>query len=409
MRLTPPAKYNNLASQKRGGSDLCMSGVIRTYQKCPACKGQFPSSKGAFPIVCTNGCQTQPTKFFIKLKWKGKQYAIYRDRSGRTVHSWEHASRLLAAIRTEIDSGIFDPDIYRKQSGSTFEAFWDKFLQQYPEGRSTFDKIETIGRLHFAPLFGFQMRDIRAFHVNDWWRNFKRKELSPKYSNDCLQWLKSFFMAAKALEIIEGVPNFPRPLELPETDIDWIVEEDQLKVLAKIPESDRPIFDFLFLTGCRVMEAAGLQRSDVDHKKGHIVIRHTITRKGKLGPTKNKKKRVIPLITEIRTCLKQAVPNLTGYVFVNRWGRRYSYEYLRSTWQQACQDAEVEPIKLKNATRHSFGMRLINQGVDMWRVSKTMGHSSERMTENYVKMLPNGTKEMYGRGTKRGQNKKDAM
>jgi integrase len=386
-----------------------MSGVIRTYQKCPACKNKFPSSKGSVPIVCSNGCQTQPTKFFIKLKWKGNQYAIYRDRSGRTVHSWEHASRLLAAIRTEIDSGIFDPDIYRKQSGSTFEAFWLRFLDRYPRDESTRDKVETIGRLHFDSLFAFQMRDIRAFHVDEWWNDLKGKGLSPKYSNDCLQWLKRFFNVAKALEIIERVPNFPDPLAVPDTEIDWISEEDQLKVLRRIPKHDRPIFDFLFLTGCRVMESAGLQRSDVDYKKALVVLRHTIKRNGELGFTKTRKKRVIPLVDEIKACLELAVPNLTGYVFVNKWGRRYSHEYLRSTWHQACQAAGVEPIKLKNATRHSFGMKLITQGVDMWRVSKTMGHSSERMTENYVEMLADEMKEMYGRRTKRGQNKKRSL
>ena len=103
----------------------------------------------------------------------------------------------------------------------------------------------------------------------------------------------------------------------------------------------------------------------------------------------------IPITEDIRRCLAKAINNLTGYVFVNKWGRHYSYEYIRAIWHEACKNADVEPIQLKNATRHSFGMRLISQGVDMWRVSKAMGHSSERMTENYVNMLPEDMKEFY--------------
>jgi integrase len=281
-----------------------------------------------------------------------------------------------------------------------------RFVNGYPEGESTYDKLETIGRLHFLPLFELQMRDIRAFHIDDWWRDFQKKSLSEKYMNDCLQWLKGFFNSAKRLDIIEKVPNFPDPLEVPETEIDWLTEEDQLKVLEKIPKHDKPIYDFLFLTGCRVMESAGLQRDDVNYKKDKIIIRHTIKRNGKLGFVKTKKIRVIPLVGDIRACLSQAVPNLTGYVFINKWGRRYSYDYLRSTWHRACKAAGIDPIKPKNATRHSFGMGLMSQGIDMWRVSKAMGHSTERMTENYVKMLPDEMKEMYGRVDKKGTKQK---
>lgn len=372
---------------------LCMSGVIKTYQKCPACGAKFPTSKGEVPILCGNGCQTQPTKFFIRIKWKGKVYDIYHDRSGRAMLAWQHAYRVITGIRAEIDGRVFDPGFYCKKAGTNFEVFWTKFLERYKG--STRDKIKAIGGNHLEPFFRYDIKEIRAFHIDDWWNQLRDKGLSPKYMNDCLQWLKRFFNIAHKLEIIERVPNFPDPAVVPKKKINWLTQDEQQAVYDKLPDEDKPIFDFLFLTGCRVMEAAGLQRADIDLRKGIIAIQHTINRHGKLGPTKSRNNRPIPITEDIRRCLARAINNLSGYVFVNKWGRHYSYEYIRSAWHEACKNAGVEPIQLKNATRHSFGMRLISQGVDMWRVSKAMGHSSERMTENYVSMLPEDMKEFY--------------
>ena len=46
--------------------------------------------------------------------------------------------------------------------------------------------------------------------------------------------------------------------------VPYLTEEEQLAVLAALPKHDRPIYDFLFLTGVRVNEATGLQRKDTN-------------------------------------------------------------------------------------------------------------------------------------------------
>jgi len=51
-----------------------MRGRISTYQKCPKCGAEYPSSKGGFPIICKNGCQTQPTKYYVEYFWKGQRW-----------------------------------------------------------------------------------------------------------------------------------------------------------------------------------------------------------------------------------------------------------------------------------------------------------------------------------------------
>jgi len=382
--------------------DIFMSwGRIVTNQKCPICGERYPSSKGDSPITC---CKTQPTKFLIQIYWQGKDVNISRDREGKTIHSFVHARIVLDIIRAEYKS--FDPEIYHKQSSTQFKTFWLHFLKKYEGHIGTHSKLKSIGVNQILPTFGdMQLRDIRAYHIDQWWTELLGKGLAPRTLNDLRQWLLSFLTQAQRLDIIEKVPRFPDPVDVPIKHIAWISEEEQLKVLNALPEYDRPIFDFLFLTGCRVNEATGLQRTDTDWIKGLTIINHTIRRDGSLGGTKNKKPRVIPHFPELVECLKSKVVKLNSYQFVNKWGKRYSDDYLRDRFNEACETVGVEPIPLKNATRHSFGMGLLRKGFNIWQVSKAMNHSTIRMTEYYVEVLAEETKVMYGRGSRRNPAK----
>ena len=383
-----------------------MAGVIRTYQKCPKCKKSFPSSKGGSPIICS-ACLTQPNKFYIKLPWGGESHSLYCDRQGKPMRDFHHAVGVLGEIRAQLDRKNFDPNVYKKQSKTGFLAFWDRFLEGYEDRRGSYDKIRAIGKHHLTCFYELQMRDITTLHIDDWWQS--KRELSPRYRNDCLTWLKKFFNDALRLDIIEKLPHFPIAVDVPEPDIiDYLTEDEQLAVLDRLPSYDRAIFDFLFLTGIRVNEATGLLRSDTDWKREITIIQHTIKRDGSIGIVKNKKKRIIPHVPEIRECLIRAM-KITGlhieHQFINRWRRRYSDDYLRDTFKKACIKTGVEPIHLKNATRHSFGMGLLRKGFDIWQTSKAMNHSGIGMTEHYVQLLTNEMGGMYGRGSGQSRDK----
>ena len=108
---------------------------------------------------------------------------------------------------------------------------------------------------------------------------------------------------------------------------------------------------------------------------------------------------LIPL-RAVEQCFSTVVVNLSGYVFINKWSRRYSDDYLRETFYKACDSIGVKRIKLKNATRHSFGMGLLRKGYDIWQVSKIMGHSDIKITEHYAKMVDSDIGGAYGRHSK---------
>jgi integrase len=363
-----------------------MPGTIRSYQKCRICGEAYPSSDGVYPIEC---CRTFPTKFEIRIKGE----TLYRDIKGQALRDWVTAQRALHEMQSQVDAGTFEPERYKRQSKTAFKKFWDQFSRKYKDKPSTQDKLRAV-RHHLEPFHLKQMRDIKAHNIDAWWTDL---DLGPRYKNDILVWLKSFMKYASDLEIIDKVPVMPRPVDVPETDIEFYTEAEQLTVLDNIPEQDRPIMDFMMLTGVRVNEATALYRVDVKRDRGVIKIQRTVRRDRTIGPVKNKRIRVIPLSPDIDACLKTKVVRISEYQFVNRWGRRYSADYLRDTLKKACIAAGVEPIKLKNATRHSFGMGLLKKGYDIWQTSKALNHTTIKMTENYVKILGGDIAEMYGR------------
>lgn len=369
-----------------------MRGIIGTYQKCPVCREGYASSKGSQPIIC---CHTQPTKFYIRIPFDGTTHKILYDRSGQTIHHFEHAAAVLGEVRSAIVNKTFSPSTYKKRSKTTFSAFWERFQNRY-EGASL-DKLKSIGRHHTDGLSDLQMRDIATWTIDEWWTGLQKKGLSGAYINDILGWVKAFFQYAVDLDVIERMPKrWPDPLKLPGPEVDeWFSREEQEKVLAHISECDRPIFEFLFITGVRVNEACALRRKDINRKDGVVHIRSTVKRDGSIGVVKNKRSRRIPLVA-VHQCLESKTIDIKGFVFTNRWGRRYTDDYLRERFYEACDKAGLKRIKLKNATRHSFGMGLVKRGYDAWQISKIMNHSDIKITEHYIKMLDEDIAGAYG-------------
>lgn len=382
-----------------------MSGTIRTYQKCPGCGAPFPSSKGDFPIICAT-CKTQPTKYHVAIWWNGKNECLYHDSAGATVHHWGHAVAFIGDIRSKMAAhkkgrGYFNPEAHRKQSGTSFKSFWERFLKDFTD--ATFSKVSAIGP-YLEYFNDMQMRDITAWHIKEWWRELREAKtkkgeiISDAYRHDIRYWFGRFMRDALDYDVIEKVPKLPDYPKVMDPEIKYLTVEEQAMVFANIPVYDRPIFDFLFITGCRVNEACALQRSDIDRKHGKVVISKTVKRDGSIGIVKNKKRREIPLHA-VEHCLKSGVVGFE-YIFINKWGRRYSDDYLRDTAYKACDAAGVKRIQLKNMSRHSIAMELKRQGYDAWQISKFLNHSNLKMTERYMEMENKEIGDMYKRRVK---------
>ncbi len=156
MQVASDICHSKWLNNNRGGA--YMAGSIKTYQNCPRCGAAFPSSKGGAQIICQNGCKTQPTKFFISVKWKGLAEKLYHDRDGRTIHDWGHAIAALGEIRTRMKSHksgkmVLQPiglqksviHIVRRVLGAI-----PRQIQRSHQGQNQCNPIYCHGRKHFS-------------------------------------------------------------------------------------------------------------------------------------------------------------------------------------------------------------------------------------------------------------------
>jgi integrase len=380
------------------GGKFSMAGLIKARGKCPD-GGKWSTSKNGEPITCDCGRNHVPKSYFIEIKWLVKSRRLYYDAAGERLDSMQRAARCLNNIRAEIDAHTWSHEIHLKDKSGTVATWWERWEGQYKAKQSTRDKLRSIRMNNLGPLADHQIKKVRSFHLTEWWDWLDQKGHAPSYRNDILEWVKSFFKWCWGQEIIQAAPrSYPTPDTVIPQPIEYYNENQQLKLIEHLPEHDRPIFRFTQMTGCRVMEAAALRHADLDRTKKIITFRNTFDRHGQLGPVKNRKTRRWPLMPDIENIL----PKITGldYVFLNQWGRHYSYEYLRSTFKTAQKDARLPEIDMKNASRHSLGMRLTEAGVPSWDISKMLGHSDTRVTDYYRELLTDRMAEILSQENK---------
>ncbi len=146
----------------------------------------------------------------------------------------------------------------------------------------------------------------------------------------------------------------------------------------------RMIAKLVIFTGLRRREVVFLQRGDVDLSNGVIQIRS----KPFLGfKTKNGKDRSVPIDPAIAPMLQAILTHLPkrldAWVFPRKNGERRGAD---TTWFASCaQEAALRAGIGRRITFHdlrrTFGAMLIESGVDIYTVSRLMGHSDVRITE----------------------------
>ena len=103
------------------------------------------------------------------------------------------------------------------------------------------------------------------------------------------------------------------------------------------------------------------------------------------------------MIKEILLNQKKLYPNAKGedFVFQTDEGTPIMYRNVNRTLRAMLTRAKCSNTNATvHALRHTFGSYLISQGASVYEVSKLLGHSSTRVTENvYLDLLNNSNKK----------------
>lgn len=281
-----------------------------------------------------------------------------------------------------------------KKREKTFADYFTEWHETYKSGKvaaSTYLKYLHVDRVLHKYLPGVLTTDMtrqkyQAF-LNDYGANHSKEMMSEVnvYVRSCVKY-------ALYDEIIKK--DFTIGIELPyDRSKTWSVEYlslDEVKTLIhEATASLDPRYTSAYMvmtaiyTGMRLGEIAALTWNDIDfmHKTISVNKSYSYVQRELKEPKSKSSKRVIAVNDGLLRILQQLRPNGNIMVFVNSRGELPSSNAVNKTLRKLMANCG---LKKKNfhfhSLRHTHVAFLLCQGVDLYAISKRLGHSDLTIT-----------------------------
>ena len=221
---------------------------------------------------------------------------------------------------------------------------------------------------------------IRNFLVHLTENHFQKRSINRKLSS-----LRSFYLFLLKIGEIEVSPlesvsslKFYAEKQIP-------MSEEEMAELSEILDEDtgrfleKAIIETLYQTGMRKAELCNLFFENVDFSSNEIKI------KGK-----GNKERIVPIssvLAEILykfTEIRKPLPESEIYFFVRENGKKLSEKFVYSLVNSYLSMVTFKKKKSPHILRHSFATHVLNNGAEISKVKKLLGHSSLASTQVYT-------------------------
>ncbi len=314
--------------------------------------------------------------YHIDFSYRGKRFVKTTKTSELSV-----AKQILKDIEGKIARGIFDLETFEDKS-----VLLSSFIEQYFKYAKNLKSPATlVNEKNYTEKFIKYFGNVQMYTITvknlDLWRSEMLAQVSPTTFNIERRTLQAIFEVAVRWDLIKTNPFKKiqkakveeKRLFMEQSEFEKIIKRIDQDISSARSSRDRRFLDkfkafilFSVNTGMRRSEVLRLKRGDIDIKSGviHIVV------------TKSKKTRVVPLNTMSRYIIESIGDDLFGRLNANHVTRKFNY-YLGLTG--------LQQFKL-HSLRHTFATNLIRLGVDVYTVSRLLGHSDIRTTLVYAKM-----------------------
>ena len=305
--------------------------------------------------------------------------------------------------------------------GTFIEGEYKAWAEKHLRGKNQQETVAAIKR-NFAGWWDRPMDSIAALDVERWRRNRLKAGVTKATVNR--EWGRLRAALGKAQEWgIIGAPIKVKRLTLAGTEgkrIRYLTADERGRLLAALDDREqrrreergrmiewqrerdrpplaehgtytdhlKPLVLLALNTGMRRGEALGLTWGAVDFQRGLIHVEAATSKSGQ--------SRDIPMTAEARAVMKAfseqqtpqcaQSPDPAAYVFALPDGTRLQ-SIGHKTWSALTWAAKIKDFRFHDL-RHDYASRLVMADVDLYSVSKLLGHSDIAMTQRYAHLAP---------------------
>ncbi len=281
----------------------------------------------------------------------------------------------LAVMRERAKTEI-DKLTNRGNCNHTLNTFFDEIFVKDRELKNA----STIR--HFFYMWDFNIRNtignrkmIDLETIDIYQKFMKISSRSESVANKCLQHIKSCYSLAMDLGLLKYNPASSIKKNASQDRIRYFTPEQTIrfkKALFSLGEDHKfatALIYGLYLTGARLGELRDAKWTDL---KGNQIIRSEHKTKKATG-----KDRIIYLSPEAMDLVNR-MPRENEYIF--------NCKYVKTAWNKIRKLADLQEFHLHDL-RHNFCTQAVNNGIDLIRVGKLVGHKSVETMEKYAHII----------------------
>ncbi|MBI4715997.1 MAG: tyrosine-type recombinase/integrase [Nitrospirae bacterium] len=329
------------------------------------------------------GLYKRGTVWWMSFVYKGQRFRQSTGTSSRKL-----AEAILAKVNHDITEGRwFDTAEEKKR---TFRELLDRYLREHSIPRkapASHVRDLSVSR-HLLSFFGHLfLAEISPRKIAEYKGRRRVDGAKPATINKELGLVRhAFNLAIKEWEWCRDNPMHRVTMEPVHNQVDrWLAAKEEERLMVASPVWLREIVIFALNTGMRKGEILSLLWRDVDFSRSVLVVMKS----------KNRERRTLPLNSRVFELLMERQhggATVSDFVFSTSHGTRITDRNLSRAFYVAMEKAELENFRFHDL-RHTFATRLVQAGVDLYKVQRLLGHKTPAMTQRYAHHSPESLRD----------------
>ena len=315
---------------------------------------------------------------------KGRQFRTTTGTKDKQL-----AKKIYAKVSTQINEGKWFEKLPAEDK--TLKDMLDKYLEEYsiPNKAPNTSRGDGYFANNLLKYFGdIPLLEVTPEKISSYKAKCRKSGEAPATTKHRLVFLKhAFKIAIMEWEWLNFNPmSRVSMVKVSNARDRWLSHDEEKRLLEACLEVTREnnkerkaylleIVFFALNTGMRQDEILSLRWAHVDFsRRTAMVVR-----------SKNGEKRTIPLNRGMCNMLSKKAEKQTesDYVFPSEAGSKLDERNLRRAFYNALEIAGIEDFKFHDL-RHTFATRLAQKGIDLYKISKLLGHKDIKMTQRYA-------------------------